>query len=52
MDSRKKSAISMLFAPGDWDERLLFKDYLMAHLETAAEYTSLKRVLFGDLQTI
>ncbi len=31
--------------PGDWDE-LRFRDYLIAHPETAAEYAGLKRSLF------
>ena len=36
--------------PGDWNERLLFKDYLIAHPETATEYASLKRELFEKFE--
>ena len=32
--------------PGDWDEKLCFRDYLISHPETAAEYAELKRRLF------
>ena len=32
--------------PGDWDEKLCFRDYLIAHPEAAAEYAALKRSLF------
>lgn len=35
--------------PGDWDE-LYFRDYLIAHPETAAEYAALKRKLFKDFE--
>ena len=35
--------------PGDWDE-LYFRDYLIAHPETAAEYAALKRRLFKDYE--
>ena len=35
---------------GDWDERLLFKDYLIAHPEIATEYASLKRALFEKFE--
>ncbi|MHB1454963.1 MAG: GrpB family protein [Saccharofermentanales bacterium] len=31
---------------GDWDEKLCFRDYLIAHPETTAEYAELKRGLF------
>ena len=34
---------------GDWDE-LYFRDYLIAHLEAAAEYSELKRSLFKDYE--
>jgi len=34
---------------GDWDE-LYFRDYLIAHPETAAEYAALKRKLFQDYE--
>lgn len=34
---------------GDWDE-LHFRDYLIAHPETAAEYAALKRKLFKDYE--
>ena len=34
---------------GDWDE-LYFRDYLLAHPETAAAYAQLKRDLFNDYQ--
>ena len=34
---------------GDWDE-LYFRDYLISHPETAAEYTDLKRRLFKDYE--
>lgn len=33
---------------GDWDERLRFRDYLLTHSETAAEYAELKRRLLSD----
>ena len=36
--------------PGNWDERLLFKDYLIAHPEIAAEYASVKRELFEEFE--
>jgi len=36
-------------APGDWDE-LYFRDYLIAHPETAAEYAELKRRLFKEYE--
>lgn len=36
--------------PDDWDERLLFKDYLINHPETAAEYHALKRDLFEKFE--
>jgi len=35
--------------PGDWDE-LYFRDYLIAHPETAAEYAALKRRLIQDFE--
>ncbi|OJU09480.1 MAG: hypothetical protein BGN88_10005 [Clostridiales bacterium 43-6] len=35
--------------PGDYDE-LYFRDYLIAHPETAAEYAQLKRKLFQDYE--
>ena len=35
--------------PGDWDE-LLFRDYLITHPETAAEYAELKRRLIQDYE--
>ena len=35
--------------PGDWDE-LYFRDYLIAHPKTAAEYTELKRSLFKEYE--
>ena len=34
---------------GDWDE-LYFRDYLISHPETAAEYAKLKRKLFKDYE--
>ena len=34
---------------GDWDE-LYFRDYLITHPETAAEYVELKRNLFKDFE--
>ena len=36
--------------PGDWDEKLCFRDYLISHPETAAEYAELKRRLFKDYE--
>ncbi len=36
--------------PGDWDERLLFRDYLIAHPEAAAEYAALKQKLFENFE--
>lgn len=35
--------------PDDWDE-LYFRDYLIAHPETAAEYAALKHKLFKDYE--
>ena len=35
--------------PGDWDE-LRFRDYLIAHPDTAAKYAELKRRLFKDYE--
>jgi GrpB-like predicted nucleotidyltransferase (UPF0157 family)/N-acetylglutamate synthase-like GNAT family acetyltransferase len=35
--------------PNDWDE-LYFRDYLIAHPETAAEYAALKRRLYKDFE--
>lgn len=35
--------------PGDWDE-LYFRDYLIAHPETAAEYAALKRSLYNEYE--
>jgi GrpB-like predicted nucleotidyltransferase (UPF0157 family) len=35
--------------PGDWDE-LYFRDYLIAHPETAAEYATLKVKLHKDFE--
>lgn len=35
--------------PGDWDE-LHFRDYLISHPETAAEYANLKRRLFQEFE--
>ena len=35
--------------PGDWDE-LYFRDYLIAHPETAAEYADLKRKLHQEFE--
>jgi len=35
--------------PNDWDE-LYFRDYLIAHPETAGEYAELKRCLFKDYE--
>ncbi len=35
---------------GDWDERLLFRDYLIAHPEAAAEYAALKQKLFENFE--
>ena len=35
--------------PGDWDE-LYFRDYLVAHPETAAEYAALKQRLWKDYE--
>ena len=35
---------------GGWAERLLFRDYLIAHPETAAEYAELKIKLFKDYE--
>lgn len=36
--------------PGDWDEKLRFRDYLIAHPEAVTEYTALKRKLFKDYE--
>ena len=36
--------------PGGWGERLCFKDYLIAHPETAAAYAELKRSLRNDYE--
>lgn len=36
--------------PGDWDERLLFRDYLIVHHEAAAEYAKLKQKLFKNFE--
>lgn len=35
--------------PGDWDE-LYFRDYLIAHPETATEYAALKHCLLKDYE--
>lgn len=35
---------------GDWDERLCFRDYLISHPETAAEYAELKHRLLKDYE--
>ncbi|MDR1629847.1 MAG: GrpB family protein [Oscillospiraceae bacterium] len=35
---------------GDWDEKICFRDYLISHPETAAEYAKLKRSLFTEFE--